>query len=59
MNIFDRWGEKIFTSNDFSVGWNGYKNGVICKDDVYIYKIVITNVFNVQREYVGHVTLYK
>ena len=59
MNIFDRWGEKIFTSNDFSVGWNGYKNGVVCKDDVYVYKIVITNVFNVQREYVGHVTLYK
>jgi gliding motility-associated-like protein len=59
MSIFDRWGEKIYTSNDFSVGWNGYKNGTVCQDDVYIYKIIVTNVFNVQKEYVGHVTLYK
>ena len=59
MTIFDRWGEKIYVSKDFSLGWDGYKDEKMCKDDVYIYKIVITNVYNVQKEYVGHVTLLK
>ena len=59
MTIFDRWGEKIYVSKDFSVGWDGTKDEKMCKDDVYIYKIIITNVYNLQKEYVGHVTLLK
>ncbi len=59
MEIFDRWGEKLFTSYDLHIGWDGTHNGKICKDDVYVYRIVITNVYGKQLEYVGHVTLLK
>jgi gliding motility-associated-like protein len=36
--IFNRWGELIFESNDIKVGWDGYYQGNIAKQDVYVYK---------------------
>jgi gliding motility-associated-like protein len=38
MEIYDRWGEKLFESNDINVGWNGYYKGKLCKADVYVFK---------------------
>ena len=38
MIIFNRYGEKIFESNDINIGWNGvYKRKII--QDTYVYKI--------------------
>lgn len=59
MNIYDRWGEKIYTGNDFQQGWDGYYNNELCKNDVYVYRIVLTNVYNKNLEFVGHVTLVR
>ncbi len=39
MLIFNRWGEKLFESDDISIGWDGTKNGVPCPGDAYVYKI--------------------
>ncbi|MGE4017701.1 MAG: PKD domain-containing protein [Cyclobacteriaceae bacterium] len=39
MMIFNRWGELLFESRDQSIGWNGYHNGRLCQQDVYVYKI--------------------
>jgi gliding motility-associated-like protein len=36
MQIFSRWGELLFQSNDFKKGWDGYYNNVIVPDGVYI-----------------------
>lgn len=41
LQIFNRWGELIFETNDIGVGWDGYYRGVICPQDVYIYKAYI------------------
>jgi len=39
LNIFNKFGELIFESNDISIGWDGtYKNKV--RQDSYVYKIV-------------------
>ncbi|MBI2720951.1 MAG: gliding motility-associated C-terminal domain-containing protein, partial [Bacteroidetes bacterium] len=61
MEIFDRWGELIFTSNAFRTGWDGTVkgSGQIAKDDVYIYKIWVTDLEGRKKYYVGHVTLLK
>jgi gliding motility-associated-like protein len=61
MEIFDRWGELIFTSNQFRTGWDGTVKGSsqIAKDDVYIYKIFVTDLKGNKKYYVGHVTLLK
>ncbi|MFO7614222.1 MAG: gliding motility-associated C-terminal domain-containing protein, partial [Bacteroidales bacterium] len=40
MLIYNRWGEKLWESDDISVGWDGTKNGILCPGDVYAYKII-------------------
>jgi gliding motility-associated-like protein len=63
MQIFDRWGEKIFESPDLNVGWDGTYRGVLCKQDVYIYKIEFREKNGATRLQdkmrFGHVTLLK
>ncbi|MEI7595570.1 MAG: gliding motility-associated C-terminal domain-containing protein [Bacteroidota bacterium] len=39
MYIFNRWGEKMFYSNDIEMGWDGTWSGSPCKEDVYCYQI--------------------
>lgn len=38
--IFNRWGEKLFESNDIKVGWDGYFAGKICMTGVYVWRAV-------------------
>ncbi|MFM7023564.1 MAG: glycosyl hydrolase [Flavobacteriales bacterium] len=43
MDIFNRWGENIFTSTDINTGWDGKgKYGHYAQIDVYVYKIAFT-----------------
>lgn len=38
LEIYNRWGELIFLSMDIKYGWDGYYNGKLCPQDVYIWK---------------------
>ena len=38
LEVFNRWGELIFESNDINIGWDGYYRGQLCQQDVYIWK---------------------
>ena len=42
MKIFNRWGEKIFESNDFNVGWNGTYKGQTAETATYVWLINYT-----------------
>jgi gliding motility-associated-like protein len=65
LNIFDRWGERVFHTTDFEEGWNGTmqsKNDVkygILEEGVYTWLINATSVFGKSHELKGHVTLMK
>jgi gliding motility-associated-like protein len=61
MEMFDRWGELIFTSNDIYKGWDGRSNGgsEISQNGVYVYKITVTDFRGKQHRYTGHVSLLK
>ena len=59
ITIYDRWGEKLYASKNIFEGWDGTYNGQLCKDDVYIWKITVTNIFHKQKDYVGHVSLIR
>jgi gliding motility-associated-like protein len=42
MQIFDRWGNLIFESNDATMGWDGYdRNGRLLPAGVYVYKLTL------------------
>lgn len=55
--IFDRWGEKLFTTSDFLQAWDGTFKGAACKNDVYVWKINVTMPDSKLKTYTGHVTL--
>lgn len=37
--VYNRWGEKVWESNDPKGRWDGYYNGVLCPDGVYIWTL--------------------
>ncbi len=39
MQIYNRWGELIYETQNTNQGWDGYYKGKICPQDVYVYKI--------------------
>lgn len=59
--IFDRWGNQIFKTNNLSEAWNGKANNgaKIAQQDVYIYVVILKDVFNGNHRYTGTVTLVK
>ncbi len=38
--IFSRWGEQLFTSNDVNIGWDGYVNGKLAEQGVYMWRAI-------------------
>ncbi len=61
MYIFDRWGNLIFETDDMNVAWGGKVKGtqVDAQQDVYVWKVVLKDIFDEQHEFVGHVTLLR
>lgn len=61
MQIFDRWGERVFFTEDLYQGWNGSKgnSGPVLELGVYVYKINLKDWKGLEHEYIGHVTLVK
>lgn len=57
--IFNRWGEMIFFGNGLKSAWDGTHENVKCKEDVYVWKVKVTDYLDVTHEYIGHVTLLR
>jgi len=38
LQIFNKWGELLFESEQVGIGWDGYYRGELCKQDVYAWK---------------------
>ena len=58
LQIYDRWGEVIFTTDNADVGWNGYGvgNGLV-SEGVYIYVVTFEDRDAKQYVYRGTVTM--
>jgi gliding motility-associated-like protein len=59
LEIFNRWGELVFESNDYSYGWDGYYKGKICQSDVYVWKLNMTFKNGKSKLMTGDVTLLR
>jgi gliding motility-associated-like protein len=57
MKIYDRWGAKLFETNNSTIGWDGSYKGEPCKEDIYIWKINLSTIAGESREMTGHVML--
>ena len=56
MDIFDRWGKKIYVSDRLEVGWDGKVLGNQSQLEVYNYKIVVTDYCDQIHSYIGRIT---
>jgi gliding motility-associated-like protein len=55
--IFDRWGNRIFTSADLKTGWNGkFKNETV-QEDVYVYVISYKDFKSKEHKLIGSVNV--
>ncbi|PKP23105.1 MAG: hypothetical protein CVU05_00840 [Bacteroidetes bacterium HGW-Bacteroidetes-21] len=59
MQIFNRWGELIFETNDIAIGWDGYYRGDLCQQDVYVYKATAIFIDGHKVEKVGDILLLR
>jgi gliding motility-associated-like protein len=41
--VYDKWGQKIYSTTDHLQGWDGNFLGQKCEQDLYIWKITFTN----------------
>ena len=60
ISIYDRWGNRVFTTEDPHEQWDGTVNGRgVAPNTVFSYIIVITDKYGYNYEYSGHVTVLR
>ncbi len=60
MVIFNRWGEIIFESNNFDIGWDGTYKDKMVQEGAYVWKMTVKLSDNSKNKvYTGHVILLK
>jgi gliding motility-associated-like protein len=57
--IWNRWGQKVFETNDPNIGWNGNFKGVMQPMDVYVYTLSATFFDGVEVNKKGDITLIR
>jgi gliding motility-associated-like protein len=63
LQVYNRWGQLMFESNDIHYGWDGTYKGTVCPEGVYTWVIKYVGVGKhyLEKEGMktGHVTLLK
>ena len=59
IEIFNKWGQKVFSSDNIEEGWNGTYLGQYCQDGVYVYAIELVNHAGSLYKYQGTVNLLR
>ncbi|MBK7666580.1 MAG: gliding motility-associated C-terminal domain-containing protein [Sphingobacteriaceae bacterium] len=54
-------GRKIFHTKQYNEGWDGKMNGrgEVVDNGIYIWKVIVTDVFKERHQFTGHITLIK
>lgn len=59
LRVFNRWGQVVFQTNNFSQGWDGTLNGTAAEIGVYYWVLGVTDRFGNDKLIKGDVTLIK
>ncbi|MBL0128381.1 MAG: gliding motility-associated C-terminal domain-containing protein [Flavobacteriales bacterium] len=58
--IYDRWGNRLLSTTDPDVFWDGKVDGTLAQQDVYVWKLIVKDAYSGDRvERIGHVTLLR
>lgn len=56
--VFDRWGNKVYETDQIEEGWNGYYKGKLARvNEVYVYKLVARQFNDKSHTYSGKVVV--
>lgn len=59
MQIYDRWGEQVFNTDDLYKGWDGKYKGSLVKEDTYTYKALAKDYFGKAYNFTGHINVIR
>jgi gliding motility-associated-like protein len=60
LNIYNRWGQLVFITEDYLQGWDGKFNDAIVQDGVYTFKITFRNAKDkINQIHTGHINLVR
>ncbi|HMJ68558.1 MAG TPA: PKD-like domain-containing protein [Cyclobacteriaceae bacterium] len=60
MQVFDRWGNLVFESNNSNIGWDGYdKHGKLMPAGVYVFKMTLRLSDGQRTTQVGDITMIR
>ncbi len=63
LSIYSRWGERVYRTNDISLGWTGHFNNDpatdVLPEGVYLYQAIITDKLGNVSQYSGTVVLVR
>ncbi|MCL2130845.1 MAG: gliding motility-associated C-terminal domain-containing protein [Lentimicrobiaceae bacterium] len=57
--VYDRWGERVFSTTDTKVGWDGTYKGKPCEPGVYVYYLSATCIGEAEFVKKGNITLMR
>lgn len=59
MSIYNRWGEKIFSTDNYDRPWDGRLKSGLIQNDTYVYRIALTDLHDEMHTYFGNVSIVK
>jgi gliding motility-associated-like protein len=59
LSVYNRWGELIYRTENYNMPWDGRLNSGVVQNDVYVYRIVVTDNHDNVHTYVGNVSVIK
>ena len=61
VQVFDRWGQRVFESNDIESGWNGSLNNGdhFCPNGIYTWFLEVEFLNGMREERTGSITLFR
>jgi len=59
MMIFDRWGNLLYVTKDKYAGWDGTYNSNKVQEDTYVYKLYVTDMNGLRKDFIGSINLIR
>lgn len=59
IEIYNRWGERLFATDNPRQFWDGYYKGQRCDDGVYLYQVTYMGGDNIIKQQKGNITLMR